>query len=410
MNEPQEPKRLPRLVRFEIAPKSIVALILTGVALWMLGQLVAILVVILFSLILVGTLNPFVGWLEAHRLKRVWAVTLVFGVCALLIGLIGLLVFPPLWDQLSRLVGNLPAIQGKLAGMLEAHHFTVPIAGMVRNFTASKALTSANAKSAIAISLGVIEGVGYAAAAVVLAIYFIYDFERMRGFLYALTPRRYHLRLARILLNLEPIVGGYMRGQAITSLAIGVFTFGLLYFCGVPNALVFAAFAGLMDVIPFIGGFLATVPCVVAALSRGTVIAMIVLLAMVGYQEFESRVVVPKVYGRTLRLPSAVIILALLVGGKLGGIVGALLALPLAAALRMLMEELRFGLPGDDTDDSALKQRDAEAEQAYAKQSAGASPEEAGTVAIRIADQIREADGVNPNDLPPVPITDGKTD
>jgi hypothetical protein len=99
--------------------------------------------------------------------------------------------------------------------------------------------------------------------------------------------------------------------------------------------------------------------------------------------EQSSRVLVPKVYGRALRLPSAAVIVALLIGGKLGGIVGALLALPLAAALRMLIQELRLDLPGDDTDDSALKQRDAKAEQAYAKQSAGASPEEAGTVAIR---------------------------
>src|SRR5450759_3255660 len=124
MNGPQGPKRLPRLIRFEIAPKSIVALILTGVVLWLLGQLAAILVVILFSLILVGTLNPFVAWLEARPLKRVWAVTLVFGACAMLMGLIGLLVFPSLLDQLSHLVGNLPAIQGKLAGMLEAHRLT----------------------------------------------------------------------------------------------------------------------------------------------------------------------------------------------------------------------------------------------------------------------------------------------
>ena len=410
MNDRQQPKRVPRPIRFEIAPKSIVALILIGVALWMLGQLVAILVVILCSLILVGTLNPFVGWLEARSLKRIWAVTLVFGVCALLMGLFALLVFPPLLDQLSHLVGNLPVIQGKLAGKLEAYRLTAPIAGTVRNFATTKAATSANVNSAMAISLGAIEGLGYAASAVVLAIYFISDFERMRGVLYALTPRRYHLRLARILLNLEPIVGGYLRGQVITSLAIGIFTFGLLYFCGVPNALVLAAFAGLTDVIPFIGGLLATAPCVVAALSRGTGIATIVFLAMVGYQEFESRVLVPKVYGRALRLPSAAIIVALMIGGKLGGIVGALLALPLAAALLMLIEELRLDLPGDDTDDSALRQRDATAEQAYAKQSAGASPEEAGTVAIRIADQVREADGVDPKNIPPVPITDGKKD
>ena len=366
----------------------------------MLGQMAAILVVILCSLILAGTLNPFVGWLEARPLKRVWAVSLVFGVGALLMGLIGLLVFPPLLDQLSHLVGNLPAIQGKLARMLEGHLLTAPIAGIVRNFTATKAATSANANSAIAISLSVIEVVGYTASVVVLAIYFISDFERMRGLLYALTPRRYHLRLARILLNLEPIVGGYMRGQVITSLAISIFTFALLYFCGVPNALALAAFAGLTDVIPFIGGLLATAPCVVAAFSRGTGIATIVLLAMVGYQEFESRVLVPKVYGRALRLPSAAIIVALLVGGKLGGIVGALLALPLAAAVQMFIEELRLDLPGDDTDNSALKQRDAKAERAYAKQSAGASPEEAGSVAIRIADQVRESDGVDPKKPP----------
>lgn len=410
MSQQREAEQAPRLIRFEIAPKSIIALILTGVSLWLLGQLATILVVLVCSLILAGTLNPFVGWLEARFLKRVWAVTLVFGVCALMVGLAGLLVFPPLLDQLSHLVGDLPTMQGKLAGMLEAHRLTEPIAGIVRNFTATKAATIANASSAIAMSLDIAVGIGYAASAVVLAIYFVYDFERTRGFLYALTPRRYHLRLARILLNLEPIVGGYMRGQVITSLAFGVFTFGLLYCCGVPNAVVFAAFAALMDVIPFIGGWLATTPCLVAALPRGTGIVTIIFIAMVVYQEFESRVLVPKVYGRALRLPPAAIIVALLVGGKLGGMMGALLALPLAAALLMLVGELRLGLPGDDTDDTALKQRDAEAEKAYSKQSAGASPEEAGTVAIRIADQIREADGVDLKEQAPVPITDGGRD
>src|ERR1035441_1885773 len=122
MSDPQEPKRLPRLIRFEIAPKSIFTIILTGLALWMLGQMAAILVVILCSLILAGTLNPFVGWLEARPLKRVWAVSLVFGVGALLMGLIGLLVFPPLLDQLSHLVGSLPAIKGNLARMRSEEH------------------------------------------------------------------------------------------------------------------------------------------------------------------------------------------------------------------------------------------------------------------------------------------------
>jgi predicted PurR-regulated permease PerM len=330
-----------------------------------------------------------VAWLEALKMKRCWAVTLVFGSCALVLGLIGLILFPPLWEEVSYLAGNFPAIHAKLARLLEAHRWTAPMASTVRNFAPTQAATGPQVTSAFAITLGVVEAVGYAATAVVLALYFIADFERMRGILYALTPREYHLRLARILLNLEQIVGGYLRGQVITSLAIGVFAFVLLHFCRVPNALALAAFAGLTDVIPFVGGLLATVPSTaVAAFSRDTGIATVVLISMAAYQEFESRLLVPKIYGRALRLPSPAVIIALLVGGELGGILGAFLALPLAAALRMLIIELRLDLPGDDTDNDALKRRDAKAELAYAEESAGASPAEAGTVATRMADQV----------------------
>ena len=109
------------------------------------------------------------------------------------------------------------------------------------------------------------------------------------------------------------------------------------------------------------------------------------LAAMVGYQEFESRMIVPSVYGHALRLSSAVVVIALFVGGKLGGIVGALLALPIAAALRMLIEELRVDLPGDDTDDAKLRARDARAERKFQVESAGATPEEAAALATDIA-------------------------
>jgi predicted PurR-regulated permease PerM len=215
------------------------------------------------------------------------------------------------------------------------------------------------------------------------------------------------VRLARVLLNLETIVGGYMRGQVITSIAIGIFTFGLLTLTRVPNAVALAAFAAVTDVIPFVGGLLATTPVVLVALSRGTAITVVVLVAMIAYQELESRVIVPRVYGRALRLSSATVVIALLVGGKIGGITGALLALPIAAALRMISEELRLELPGDDTDDRSLRARDARAERTYEKESAGASPEEAATVAISIANQIRESDasdgkhdGKNPAETP----------
>src|SRR3954464_3734293 len=103
------------------------------------------------------------------------------------------------------------------------------------------------------------------------------------------------MRLARILHNLEAIVGGYMRGQLITSAAIGAFTFLLLVICRVPNALPLALFAALADVIPVVGGLLAAGLAVLSALPRGIPVASVVLVSLLVYTEFENRILVPRI-------------------------------------------------------------------------------------------------------------------
>jgi predicted PurR-regulated permease PerM len=393
--------------RIEISYKTILAVVLTVAAIWLLNVLLPILVVLVMALILVGTLSPAVGWLERHRVKRPLAIAIIFIGCAIVVGGIGLVTLPSLSAQVSQTLGDLPHLQKSLALRLESHHLTAPMADAIRSFNPEKRLKSLDMSSALAASLGVVEVIGYLATSVVLAIYFIADGERTRGFLFAVFPRRFHVRLARVLLNLETIVGGYLRGQVITSLAIGVFTFGLLTITRVPNALALAAFAAVTDVIPFVGGLLATTPAVLVSLSRSGVVTGIVLCAMIGYQEFESRVIVPRVYGRALRLSSAVVVLALLAGGKLGGVIGALLALPIAAALRMLVEELRVDLPGDNTDDPKLRARDARAERTYARETAGASPEEAAAVATDLANQERASDEAQGKDPAATPLSNG---
>ncbi len=408
MNEPH-PDRVEDVKitvhRIEISYKSILAVALTVGGVWLLGVVMPILVVLVIALILVGTLRPLVVWLQNHRVNRTLAIGLVFLACGAMLVLIGVLTIPALLSQVSHTVRDLPRLQKSLALALDEHRFAAPLANAVRAFKPEKAVEHLDAATAIVASLNVVEVLGYGATAVVLAIYFLADGERTRGYLFALFPRRFHVRLARVLLNLETIVGGYMRGQLITSLAIGVFTFGLLSIMRVPNAVALAAFAALTDVIPFVGGLLATTPAVLMAMSRGTLVTLVVLGAMVGYQEFESRVIVPRVYGRALRLSSAVVVIALLIGGKVGGIVGALLALPIAAAVRMLIEELRVELPGDDTDDRRLRARDARAERKFERDSAGATPQEAAAVATDIASQTREADQARGRDPAETPLT-----
>jgi predicted PurR-regulated permease PerM len=131
------------------------------------------------------------------------------------------------------------------------------------------------------------------------------------------------------------VVGGFLRGQAITSLAIGVYTFLLLSIVGAPNPLAFAVLAAFADVIPLVGALIATVPPVAAALEESATMGLIVLIGLVAYQQFEDRYLAPRVYGRTLNLPPLIVLIAILAGAELLGIVGVLLALPLTAAGRV---------------------------------------------------------------------------
>ena len=137
--------------------------------------------------------------------------------------------------------------------------------------------------------------------------------------------------------------------------------------------------------LPYIGGALAAGPAVLSALVHGPTVALVVLAVLLLYQEFENRFLVPRIYGNALHLPSAVVIIALVVGGKLLGILGALLALPVASGVRMIVEELRVELPGDVADDPSLKKRDRRGEAEYQARADGVGAVEAAAIATEIA-------------------------
>jgi predicted PurR-regulated permease PerM len=170
------------------------------------------------------------------------------------------------------------------------------------------------------------------------------------------------------------------------------FTFILLKLCAIENPLPLAIFAGITDVLPLIGGILGAIPLVAAALPRGTVVVIVVVGAFAAYQEIENRIIIPRVYGHVLRLPAWAITIALLVGAKLMGIAGALLSLPVAAGARMILEELRFELPGDGAVNPGQRERDRHVENLYATMAADAGPATSAEIAIEIADSVRKAD------------------
>ena len=386
---PGRARRPPRVVHVEISLRTIGLVLATLATVWLFIRLWTVVLMVIFALVLVGTLNPLVGALERRGLRRGWAVLLILLGLLIVTSLLALLTLPPLFDQLLELLEAAPAKRDLLIEWLQQRPLTAPLAQLVRDSGSGEAFTALGSSLLDYSSQGALV-VGYAATSVMLAFYILADIQRARGSIYTVVPRRYHVRLARILIELEIIVGGYVRGQLITSAAIALFTFGLLSICQVPNALPLAVFAGLTDVIPFIGGLLATAPAVLGALSVSTTVAIVVLAAMILYQEFESRILVPRIYGRVLRLSAATVILALLIGGTLLGILGAFLALPLAAGLMMVMRELRVEMPGDDRHNRDLHARDAQDERTYQQLSAGARPQEAAEIAADMARASRE--------------------
>ncbi len=360
--------------------------VLVGIAAWTLINLLPALLVLLMALMIVGTLNPAVRWLQGRAIGRNAGIGIVFGMLMLLFLALATLTVPALLAQVSTLIEQEPVLRANLVKFLASYPLTEFAAVVVRDLHYDALIKTAGA-DVLAFSARLVEIVAYGAGAFFLALYMMIDSDRLRGALFLATPRGQHVRLSRVLINLETIVGGYIRGQLITCVMMGVFMFILLSACGVPNALALAFFGGVADLFPFIGIFLTMVPAVLASLPLGFVVTMIVLVLMLCYEEFESRVLVPVVYGRALRLPSSVVLFSLIVGGALAGVVGALLALPVAATLLMLVDELRMQMPGEDMPEVALQiaQQDKLSEAQYQLRTKGMPAEQAAAVAIEIA-------------------------
>src|SRR5581483_9212404 len=137
-----------------------------------------------------------------------------------------------------------------------------------------------------------------------------------------------------------------------------------------------------------IGGILVIVPSLLFALTVSPLTALVVLIALLVYQQFEGHLLLPRVYGQSLRLSPLAVIVALLVGGTLLGIAGALLALPMAAGIRVLVENYRIELPGEVPGEDEERESIEHAEAVYAAHTEGVTAVEAATVATALAEQM----------------------
>jgi predicted PurR-regulated permease PerM len=166
----------------------------------------------------------------------------------------------------------------------------------------------------------------------VATLYLLLDGKRLYAWLLAYVPRSHRDRMAETVSQVSHVVYAYVRGQVITSFAFALFAGLVLTLLGVPAALPLALLAGACDVIPMVGIVIATAPAALLAMTISPVTAATVVGCYTLYHLLETYLIVPRVYGKTLRLSTLAVLLALIVGGALQDLLGAVLVLPLVAA------------------------------------------------------------------------------
>src|SRR5256886_4460691 len=282
-------------VRIEISPRCMAWILAAVAGVWLFFQLRAIALLLVVALVFAGTFNPLVEWMERRGIRRIYALMLLFVALLLVTSLLIFLTVPPFLEQLSQIVREAPHRREQLIALLQQRDITAPLARALQNAGLPQTLAHIDGYL-VGSAPRAVTALGWAVTTLFLSFYLLADGKRTQGALYAVVPRDYHMRLARILQNLEAIVGGYMRGQLITSVAIGVFTYLLLVICGVPNALSLALFAAVVDVIPFIGGVLGPPPAPLLAPGPGLSTGPLVPPALLLFPGGAERGVVPPIY------------------------------------------------------------------------------------------------------------------
>lgn len=302
----------------------------TVVALFLVAVLIAVLV------------DPIVARLERMRLPRGLSVAIIYLIgLALLAGLLTLMV-PPMISEFQQLAVTFgpflestplrniqPLIQSVQSQDLGALATTIREAGVLQ------ALPQLGE-----IAAGALGGILAFFLVLILAFYLATEENALRRGIALLTPAEYQPFVAQLSVKLREKVGQWLRGQLLIMFIVGLMDYTVLSVLGIPYALVLAIFAGLAEVVPFIGPNIAVIPAVVIAFSVSPVHAVLVMAAYFVVQQIESNILTPKIMQRATGLNPIITILAILIGFKVGSIVGALLAIPLAMMCSVFFNEV----------------------------------------------------------------------
>lgn len=326
-------------LRIELPNRTILRVLIALAALWFLFEVWTFLLDAFVGVLLAMAIRPLIGRLEARGVSYPAALGTVLAGFLGAIALLLAVVIPQGAKQVDDLWDNLPQYMADAFSFLEAWQpdLYARIIEWSEDVKEDGLTTGFDPEGVLRAGRTVAVGLGNALIVLVIAVYVLVDREyRFLNWMTRDLSPRHRAKFRRTLPAVTEVVSGYVLGQGLICLCFGVFAFVVLTVLGVPSAMLLALVAFVADAIPLIGIIAATVPAVALALTQGWWVGAIVLAAFLLYQQFENYVLAPRVFGRTLQLSPLAILIAVLIGGQLLGILGVLLALPIAALIPAL--------------------------------------------------------------------------
>jgi predicted PurR-regulated permease PerM len=359
-DEPRPPSRHERLRSAAAARGIPLPTILTTcgvvVAIYLAGKLAFrmrdVLLMILVAGFIAVILNPMVNSVQRRVHRRGWAVAVVIGWATLVFIGLAVLFGSPLLNGVTHLSGRLPTYvqdaadgHGWIGHLVRHFHLQQWVA---QNAPKLQSLGTALAKPALNFGKGAASVLGTVVTIFALALLLLLEGPKMwSGLLGSLSPARAE-RWGRMAREINQSVTGYVVGDLLTSLIAGVVVFVTLAVLGLPFPLLWALWVALVDFLPMVGGALAGIPTVLFATAHSLTDGIVMAAMFVAYQQLENHILNPLIMSRTVKVDPLLVLLAVLfgtsigswVGGVFGGFVAALLSIPCAAALQVVVREI----------------------------------------------------------------------
>lgn len=331
--------------QIELSTASVFRALLVVLGFVLLYLLSDVLIILLFAIVIASAVAPFVAWFERRRIPRLIAVLLLYLMLAGLGLVLSSLVVPSVSADLSQLASYLPKLTSDLAGSLDnvqagSHRYFDFVAEIQNILEVLTGYLQQFSQSALSLVIGALGGIFSFVAIVVISFYLAVMKQGIETFLQSVVPERYETYVIDLWKRVELKVGYWLQGQLLLALIVGLLVYVGLALLHVKFALILALLAMILEIVPIAGPVLAAIPAIGMALLQSPALAFWVFVLYVVIQQVENHILVPLVLGKTTGLNPIVVIIAILVGGQLAGIAGALLGVPVAVIIVEILDDM----------------------------------------------------------------------